>query len=120
MTYPITRHPPTYKENFMKIPKGERVLREILEEIQRVYPDMTFRSQDPGDFCMDGRFVIECDGPLHKRQRRMDNDAWRDSELQKLGYYIFRFEEKWILERTASVKQVILNLHLLTRKEAAQ
>jgi len=124
MTWPITRHPPTWKE---KIPKEdsrlERVMRRILEELSREFDAVSFKSQDGRyDFWLNG-VPIDVQGPHHLRQTQRDHDAFKASETIKEGLPPpLHFTEEQLLKNRELVKAFLHALAVLTGshpKEAA-
>ncbi|MFU8827215.1 MAG: endonuclease domain-containing protein [Brevefilum sp.] len=70
-----------------------------------------FRRQHPiGTFivdfyCPERKLVIEIDGPVHLQQIAYDSE--RETYLQRLGYYIIRFENDEVIFRIERVLKII-------------
>jgi hypothetical protein len=82
-------------------------MRRILEHL-----GVAFHSQDQGDFTV-GEIVIEVNGKQHETQTQRNHDAWKESELRKLGFRPLRFKEHEVLEHPALVAEIVRAYHLL-------
>jgi len=108
MTWPITRHEPSWRERIpLEDTKGERAMRRILERL-----GLPFHSQNQGDFTV-GEIVIEVNGKYHETQTQRDHDAWKENELRKLGFRVLRFKEHEVLKHPDLVGEIVRAYHLV-------
>lgn len=61
------------------------------------------------DFCCPAaRLVIEPDGAVHDSDDAREQDAWREEQLQLLGYHVVRFRNDVVLQSPDLVIDEIL------------
>jgi len=131
MTWPITRHNPTWRD---KIPKEdtklERPFRRILERLARwtrmistlhqsALP-LSFHSQEGCDFTMDSEIAWHIDGPHHAKSRQQEKDVWvRGKLLLERGLKSWAFDEIEMLHCQQEVQDVVLAHHRLIEARQA-
>ena len=80
-----------------------------------------FRRQHPiGTFIVDfycpaRKLVIEIDGPVHLQQIAYDSE--RETYLQRLGYYIIRFDNEEVISHIEQVLNVVSQVLSQTNDE---
>jgi very-short-patch-repair endonuclease len=52
--------------------------------------------------------VIEVDGGYHSEPRQQEDDAIRESDLERMGYHVMRFSNEEVLYDTENVIQQII------------
>lgn len=118
-TSTLNRTLQSYKQNFMKTPKGEVALRGIVEEIQRILPKnyVTFSTSDVP--CRADMFyiddLIQIDGPHHKKQSSMNHDGFMMEKAGELGYRVWRFDEEEVLFCREEVKEILTRIAVMKR-----
>ena len=96
---------------------AEQIIWEHLREIQGFH----FRRQHPvGDYiadfiCLKKKMIIEIDGGYHNVLEQQQNDEVRSIHLERLGYFVLRFDNDTVLHDIQNVMRII-NEKLLTMK----
>ena len=68
----------------------------------------------PDFVCLESKLIIEVDGGIHLRAENKKRDKMRDSELNRLGYYVLRFTnqevEHHLSDVIKSIQQTLADL----------
>jgi very-short-patch-repair endonuclease len=54
-------------------------------------------------YCAQHQLIIELDGEYHNDPEQHDKDLRRDEELQKMGFTVLRYENKYVFEELEHV-----------------
>ena len=70
------------------------------------------------DFCCPSeKLVIELDGAPHGEYHKIQNDEIRDQYLERLGFIVLRFENRFVFQDPDYVKDEIMKVIKRTRDE---
>ena len=113
----------SYKQNFLKTPKGEWNLRDLLVDVDHSLPGLRlkFRSSDTyGRADFEGLHgfadeLFQSDGVTHDKQSKKDTDAFMVSKAIQDGFRVWRFKEEEVLYCAAQVKQILASLAVMKR-----
>jgi hypothetical protein len=110
----LNHSPESYKQNFLKTPKGEKALRPILEDFNRTgVPIKTSDVPGRGDALFFNEEILQIDGIRHYvNQKTIDHDAYMEQQtwLRQQRYRIWRFWEPEILLEPVGVGQMLAGL----------